>query len=137
VPLQMAVLLLQTNFNYYVAGLYEVGIISPTSYDPVGDAVNASDVTFFIPNSAEALNAFTDITQNISTKAGVLDVLKYHIVPNNLVYSTQFVNGMQMTTATGANVTITKQNGEIFVNQARIITPDYLVSNGVVHVIDK
>jgi uncharacterized surface protein with fasciclin (FAS1) repeats len=132
----MGILLLQANFNFFVAGLYEVGITSVFSYDPVGNDVNASDVTFFIPNSADALNAFTDITSNMSSKVDVLDILRYHIVTNDLVYSTMFQDGMQLKTATGANITISKQNGDIFVNQAKIITPDFLVSNGVVHVID-
>jgi uncharacterized surface protein with fasciclin (FAS1) repeats len=132
----MGTLLLTANFNYFVAGLYEVGITSTSSFDPVASYVNATDVTFFVPNSAAALNAFTDITSNASNQSVTLNILKYHIVMNDLVYSTEFQNGMQLTAATGKNITITKQDGDIFVNQAKIITPDYLVCNGVVHVID-
>lgn len=39
-------------------------------------------------------------------------------------------------TMCGANVTITMNNGTIFVNSAKVVTPDILVANGVVHVID-
>ena len=37
----------------------------------------------------------------------------------------------------GGNVTITVTNGSYFVNSAKVILPDVLVANGVVHVIDK
>jgi hypothetical protein len=36
----------------------------------------------------------------------------------------------------GENVTITVENGTVFVNSAKVITPNVLVANGVVHVID-
>lgn len=36
----------------------------------------------------------------------------------------------------GMNLTITINNGSVFVNSAKVVTPDVLVSNGVVHVID-
>jgi uncharacterized surface protein with fasciclin (FAS1) repeats len=138
VPLAMGTLLLtaQSKFNYFVAGLYEVGITSTASFDPLADEVNATDVTFFVPNSAEALEAFTNITSNATNEANLLDILKYHIVVNDLVYSTGFKDGMQLTAATGKNITITVDNGNILVNQATIITPDYIVSNGVVHIIN-
>lgn len=36
----------------------------------------------------------------------------------------------------GGSVTITVENGTVYVNSARVIVPDVLVANGVVHVID-
>ena len=36
----------------------------------------------------------------------------------------------------GESLTITLSNGTVFVNSAKVVTPDVLVSNGVVHVID-
>lgn len=132
----MGTLLLTANFKYFVAGLYEVGIYNTSSFDPVAYDVNATDVTFFVPNTADALVSFTDVTSNATNMTNVLDILKYHIVVGDLVYSPEFQNGMQLTTATGKNITISKEGDVIFVNQARILTPDYIVSNGVVHVID-
>ena len=40
-------------------------------------------------------------------------------------------------TMNGANVTVRIENGNIFVNGAKVVTPNVLVGNGVVHVIDK
>jgi uncharacterized surface protein with fasciclin (FAS1) repeats len=40
-------------------------------------------------------------------------------------------------TVGGGNVTITVENGTVFVNSAKVVTPNVLVANGVVHVIDR
>ena len=37
----------------------------------------------------------------------------------------------------GVNLTITVDGSDVFVNSAKVVTPNVLVSNGVVHVIDK
>lgn len=39
-------------------------------------------------------------------------------------------------TVNGESVTITIENGTVFVNSAKVIVPNVLVANGVVHVID-
>lgn len=51
-------------------------------------------------------------------------------------YSSNLKNGTKLTALNGKPLTITLSNGTVFVNSARVITPDILVSNGVVHVID-
>jgi len=50
-------------------------------------------------------------------------------------YSSLLTN-TTLKTANGASVTISIINGSVFVNSAKVITPDVLVANGVVHVID-
>jgi len=40
-------------------------------------------------------------------------------------------------TQQGTDLTITLQDGDIYVNSAKVIKPDLIVANGVVHVIDK
>ena len=37
----------------------------------------------------------------------------------------------------GMNLTITVDGSDVFVNSAKVVTPNVLVANGVVHVIDK
>jgi len=64
-------------------------------------------------------------------------LFQYHIVPNFLGYSPVLTNGTSLKTAQGDNLTITIQNGDMFVNAAKVITMDLIVANGVVHVIDK
>ena len=37
----------------------------------------------------------------------------------------------------GSDVAITVRNGSIYVNAAKVVDPDYLLSNGVLHVLDR
>lgn len=62
---------------------------------------------------------------------------QYHVVPKYVGYSSSLKNGTTLTTVEGTNLTITTHGEDIYVNAAKITTTDYLVSNGVIHVIDK
>lgn len=94
------------------------------------------NMTFFIPNSAEALTMFNDASTNI-TAANLTALFDYHIVPDALFYSPDLKNGTILKTTQGDNITITTQGSDIFVNSAKILEPDYLIVNGVIHTIDK
>lgn len=59
------------------------------------------------------------------------------VVSGTVGYSSTLMNGTSLKTMSGANLTITVENGTVFVNSAKVVTPDVLVANGVVHVIDK
>ena len=59
------------------------------------------------------------------------------VVNGTVGYSSTLKNGTSLTTLSGGKLTITIDNGNVFVNDAKVITPDVLVANGVVHVIDK
>merc|ERR1712179_854391 len=58
---------------------------------------------------------------------------KYHLIPSR-VFSVDLVNG-DVNTVQGDPVTINIDNGAK-VNMASVTTPDVLVSNGVIHIID-
>jgi len=46
-------------------------------------------------------------------------------------------NGMSLKTQQGTNIQITIQDGDMYVNAAKVIASDLMVANGVVHVLDK
>ena len=47
------------------------------------------------------------------------------------------MNGSMLTSMNGGKLMITMNNGSVFVNSAKVVLPDVLVANGVIHVIDK
>jgi uncharacterized surface protein with fasciclin (FAS1) repeats len=102
----------------------------------VNEVLEIPNVTFFIPNSAAALANATQFAQN-ATAADLQALFQYHIVPDFVGYSTLLKTGMSLKTMQGTNLTITIQDGEIFVNSAKVIESDFIVANGVMHVIDK
>lgn len=97
--------------------------------------LSLKDVTIFAPTNA-AFAAIASIAGNASIDT-LSAVLKYHVIPGNVLYSSTLAN-VSVATADGVNLTVTVfPDGQVFVNGAKVVTPDVLVANGVVHVIDK
>lgn len=97
-------------------------------------AVNTTpNLTIFAPNNA----AFRDISSALDglTAEEIASILQYHVINGTLAYSSTLTNG-SVPTIGGEDVTITITDGEVFVNRARVISADILISNGVLHVID-
>ena len=70
----------------------------------------------------------------------LVQILEYHaIISDEPLYSTSLKNGSSVATLLqGANVTITiTSGGNVFVNDAKVVTPNILIAGGVVHVIDE
>ncbi len=104
-----------------------------TRADLVEAVDTTPDVTIFAPNN-EAFQSIGSALGNITDET-LTSVLTYHVVAGTVGYSSMLEN-MTLTTLNGADVTISVIDGEVFVNSAKVVTPDVLVSNGVVHVID-
>lgn len=60
---------------------------------------------------------------------------RYHVVPHVVGYSSLLSN-MTLPTVQGSNVTITVVGGNVFVNNVKVLVPNILTNNGVVHVIE-
>jgi len=63
-------------------------------------------------------------------------VLLYHVVPGSVTAS-EVVKLSSAKTLEGSSVLIKANKGGVFVNQAKVTTPDVMASNGVIHVINK
>lgn len=110
------------------------GALKKAGSDLTSKLAGLHNVTVFVPSNS----AFSDISNIASnwTSSQVADILDYHIIDGTVDYSILFKNNTQAATLGGGNVTFTVDNGTIFVDSARIIEKDVLLSNGVLHVID-
>lgn len=101
------------------------------------DTIDAgSDITLFVPSN-EALNAAASTIQN-ATDATLKALLSYHVVQGGAVgYSASLKNGTSVETLNGGSLKFRVENGQIFVNSAKVVISDLLVANGVIHVIDR
>ncbi len=63
------------------------------------------------------------------------NILLYHVVGSKAM-STDLSNGQEIQTLLGDNVVVTIDNGEVFINDAKVTIADIEADNGVVHVID-
>ena len=118
----------------WVAGLTSF-LEAANDADMVTQIESLADVTVFIPTN----QAFEDLERKGSPGStdGLVSTLQYHVLPDTVTYSDRLASS-SVTTLQGSNLTITmKEDGYIFVNDARVITTDLLVYGGVAHVIDK
>ncbi|KAF2133532.1 Fasciclin-domain-containing protein [Dothidotthia symphoricarpi CBS 119687] len=101
------------------------------------ETVNTTpNITIFAPSN-EAFQSIGSALGNLTTE-DLTDILTYHCVAGTIGYSSGLENGTELETVNGESLTITLgQNGSVFVNNARVITADILIANGVVHVIDE
>ncbi|EKG20288.1 hypothetical protein MPH_02406 [Macrophomina phaseolina MS6] len=107
-----------------------------TTANLVSAVDTARDITVFAPTNA-AFEAIGSVLANATTQQ-LTDVLTYHVVNGTVAYSTTLQPGEQtVTTLNGGQLTIRVQDdGDVFVNGARVVLTDVLIANGVVHVID-
>ncbi|KAK7717853.1 hypothetical protein SLS57_006229 [Botryosphaeria dothidea] len=107
-----------------------------TTANLVSAVDTARDVTIFAPANA-AFEAIGSVLANATTEQ-LADVLTYHVVNGTVAYSTTLRPGEQtLTSLNGGQLTVRVQDdGNVFVNGARVVLTDVLIANGVVHVID-
>ncbi|KAK5463814.1 hypothetical protein LTR55_011788, partial [Exophiala xenobiotica] len=94
------------------------------------DAADDYVLFSFAPNRNRIPN--TDFSEQ-----DIYELDAYHFLQGPVKYSTSLKNNTRLRTLEGKDVTITVlDNGTIYVNDVRIINPDFLMSKGVIHVID-
>jgi uncharacterized surface protein with fasciclin (FAS1) repeats len=115
------------------AGL--TALVGALSAADLVDAVNTTpDVTIFAPND-DAFKAIGSALGDLSTK-DLSNILQYHVISGTVGYSSDLQDGMKLQALNGDELEITIQDGDVFVNSAKVVVPNALVANGVVHVID-
>lgn len=97
------------------------------------------DLTVFVPNNI----AFEMVSGALTSLSPTeLDrYLSYHVVVSSdstPIYTSGFtsVNGTNITSLEGDELTLYYTNNAYFVNSARLTAPNMLISNGVMHLID-
>jgi uncharacterized surface protein with fasciclin (FAS1) repeats len=107
---------------------YNDSLVNSTSFGP--------DQTYFIPNSATALAS--TLNASLETQENFGELLGYHILSGTVAYSTSLANGTQFKTLSGLPLMVTVlDDGTIYINSAKVLSSDYIVVNGVMHVIDE
>ncbi|KAI4267892.1 MAG: hypothetical protein LQ337_008136 [Flavoplaca oasis] len=93
-----------------------------------------SDVTIFAPNNS-AFNSIGSAISNL-TMENLTSILTYHVVNGTVAYSSMLENDMTVPSLAGGELRISVEGTDIFVNSAKVLIPNVLVANGVIHVID-
>lgn len=123
------------NISSSLVALNETSALGAIAMSGITNGPLPANLTAFIPNNA-AFQAIGSALVN-ATMAEIAGIIAYHIVPDVVGYSTLLMNGTQLTTVSNGTVTITLDGGNVFVNSAKVILPNVLIKEGVIHVIDK
>ncbi|KAF2494955.1 FAS1 domain-containing protein [Lophium mytilinum] len=104
---------------------------SNTSFDATPAA------TVFAPNNAAVLAALS--TNQTLTADQATALVGAHVVTGYVAYSPLLISGTTLKTVSGPSITIgTGSDGSILVNgKSKIVKADIVITNGVVHLIDK
>ena len=97
--------------------------------------------TVFAPTDAAFQAYLTEAgisAADLLNSPNLSDILLYHVVPDAEINSTQAIAaaGTTVTTANTDDIGVALQGTDLFINAARVVTPDVAASNGVIHVID-
>lgn len=95
--------------------------------------------TLFAPENKAFRGISTDITKQMGVKNEKKNLILYHTA-NGRYYAKDLTNGMEIPTLYEGNPKIRVNrygNGIVTVNCARVILPDQVATNGILHVTDK
>src|SRR3954469_15802735 len=119
------------------AGQFKTLVALVKQAGPAGGLSGKGQLTVFAPTDA----AFAKVPKATLAALGkdkqkLKAVLLYHVVKGK-VTSAQVVKITSARTLEGSRVGIRASGGKVYVGGARVIKPDVIASNGVIHVIDK
>ena len=99
---------------------------------------NAGPFTVFAPTNAafEKLPAGTvDDLMKEENKSKLQDILQYHVYVGSLK-TDLMSDGQVLNQVNGGNITVSKKDGKIIINNSAVILASIPASNGIIHVID-
>jgi uncharacterized surface protein with fasciclin (FAS1) repeats len=117
-----------TQFSTLVSLVEDAGLASTLSG-------NANYTVFAPTNAAFAKVPKKTLNALAADRKLLRKVLLYHVVPGRLPASKVLMSDSAKT-AEGAKVRFSVKGKAVYVNDARVITPDIRCSNGIVHAID-
>lgn len=103
-----------------------------SSYSLTETLDNTPEITCFIPNN----DAFA-MPGSTSNYSSIKSLLLGHVIPNFVGYLPSLTIGTTYTSQGGSNFTVTVNDGDYYINNAKIILANVIVENGVAHVIDQ
>jgi len=117
--------LLDENFTLLYEALNAAGLVSTLS--------SPGPYTVFAPTN-QALTLLSQSTYGalLSEPDFLTEVLLYHVILGE-IFTTDMIDGLVLTTVNGSNLTVSMPN---MINNAKIVTGDIIVTNGVIHAID-
>ena len=121
------------------AGSFNTLVKAVTAAELVQTLKGKGPFTVFAP-SDEAFSALdSDLLADLlkpESKNTLTGILTFHVLSGK-VMSTDISGVIEATTVNGQKLTVKKSYGNVFVNDAQVVSADIEADNGVIHVINK
>ena len=121
------------------AGSFNTLVKAVTAAELVQTLKSKGPFTVFAPSD----EAFSELDSNVLTdllkpenKDKLTGILTFHVLTGK-VMSTDISGIIEATTVNGQKLTVKKSYGNVFVNDAQVVSADIEADNGVIHVINK
>ena len=115
------------NFKTLVTAVQEAGLVDTLK--------GKGPFTVFAPTDAAFAKLPAGTLESLlQDKQKLADILTYHVVAGKVMASQ--VKPGKVKTVEGQSLTVTKKNGAVMVDNAKVTLTDIVASNGVIHVID-
>ncbi len=130
--------IVQTGINN---GNFQTLVAALTAADLVTALKGPGPFTVFAPNDAAFSKLPAGIVADLvkpENKQTLSRILQYHVTTGNLTAT--IINALNLpvnvTMLAGGSVTVSKNGGDVMVNNAVVIAPDVFATNGIIHVLD-
>jgi len=120
------------------AGTFQTLAAALTAGDLIATLKSEGPFTVFAPTDEAFAKLPAGTVESLlkpENKDQLVSILTYHVVAGK-VMAADVVKLDSATTVNGKNVSIRVEDGNVFVNEAKVISADIAASNGVIHVID-
>ena len=120
------------SFTTLVAALEATGLDTVLADETSSFTVFAPTDDAFAALGSDAISELLDDPEALS------DILLLHVIPDSSVSSEDAIalDGGTVEAANGGSLAVSVQDGDLFINDSQVITPDIAASNGVIHVVD-
>lgn len=136
--------LTKTNMVTAVDGLSDATIFAPSNkaFEAIGSAAEGASVTdlssilsYHVLHGSDMAMFSTSLLMGSSASGTTMAMAGMEGM--NMKRQAMTSTPMSFETLQGGNLNVRMENGKVFVNSAMVTTADIIVSNGVIHVIDK
>ena len=113
-----------------VAAIKQAGLVNALS--------NAGPFTVFAPTNAAFDKIPKETLDNLmkdENKEKLQDILQYHVYVGTLK-TDMLEDGQTLNQVNGGNITITKKDGKVMINNSATVMASIPAANGIIHVID-
>ncbi|KAI7286997.1 hypothetical protein KC345_g828 [Hortaea werneckii] len=124
---------LDMGFTYFYGALQQTDLTT--------DVATADQITLFIPRDQAFIDVGAQLKDLSSQELSTL--MQFHVATEMPYYTTNLSDGDTLNTLANTNyesgiaISIDESDGALYANNARVITANILLSNGVAHLIDE